>query len=160
MNSANATDRSDPGKSHSDSAIEPGGTTGPANGAAPGGTILVIDDDDTVTEITKRILTRKGYRVLKASNGLDGIAFLKREKKVDLVILDLIMPRLSGSETLSEIRHFRKDIPVLISSGFCESQAITLFDGHTPDGYVKKPFRAAALVEAVRNAMSPREQDA
>ncbi|MCK4935454.1 MAG: response regulator [Elusimicrobiales bacterium] len=78
--------------------------------------ILVIDDDVTVRKICAGVLKRKGYRVLTASGGEDGLKILK-ETVIKIVVLDLTMPRVTGLEVLKEIRELSKKVFVIILTG-------------------------------------------
>jgi CheY-like chemotaxis protein len=125
-----------------------GGRTGDelrrARGAA---TILVIDDDEDVRHFIAAGLEEYGHEVIEAADGVEGIEKYGASKP-DLVILDYIMPGLSGAEVAEHILATRADQPILFVSGYNETDAIRRV---APDAnMLAKPFRAAALEEAVR----------
>jgi PAS domain S-box-containing protein len=130
----------------------------PSPPAAPvrGGqeTILLVDDQEMIRELGERILQPYGYHVLTAADGVEALRLYRRWSQViDLVILDLLMPGLSGLETLRELRQIKPDVRVLISSGYYADK-----EGHAPDcngavGRVSKPYHPEQLARAVRLAL-------
>jgi PAS domain S-box-containing protein len=118
------------------------------------GTVLVIDDEDLVRKMARAALECHGYRVLEAQHGGDAVAqFRERHREIDLVVLDLTMPVMSGEETLLELRRLRSDISVLLSSGFSETEATRRFEKAKLAGFLQKPYTSTQLARAVRNAM-------
>ncbi len=116
-------------------------------------TILVIDDDDDVREFIAASLAEFGHNVLTASDGKEGIDRFV-EAGPDLVILDFVMPGLSGAEVAAHIKATKPDQRILFVSGYSETDAIRKV---APDAEIlAKPFRAAVLDEAVREAMETR----
>jgi CheY-like chemotaxis protein len=114
--------------------------------------VLVIDDDPDVRSFIVASLEDQGYRVREASDGRGGLAALERETP-DLVVLDFIMPGLSGADVARQIRAKRPDQPILFVSGYSETEAVKRT---APDATVlAKPFRADALHKAVRGALAP-----
>jgi len=113
--------------------------------------ILVIDDDPDVRGFIVNSLEEQGYRVRQASDGREGLAALEREVP-DLVVLDFIMPGLSGAEVARQIRAKRPDQPILFVSGYSETDAVKRTAPDAP--LLAKPFRADALQKAVRGALT------
>jgi signal transduction histidine kinase len=114
-------------------------------------TILVIDDEEVVLATVARMLSSLGYRVLTAAGGEAGLALLAdRCDEVELVLLDLSMPRLSGQEVYERIRRDDGALPVLIFTGYAAA------DRH-PEGVpvVHKPFTMQSLARAVRGTLEP-----
>jgi CheY-like chemotaxis protein len=129
-----------------------GGKTGDelrrSRGAA---TVLVIDDDQDVRHFIANSLEEYGHDVIEAADGIEGIAKFGA-RGADLVIIDYIMPGLSGAEVAGHILATRPDQPILFVSGYNETDAIRRV---SPDAFIlSKPFRAAALEDAVRAALS------
>jgi PAS domain S-box-containing protein len=115
-----------------------------------GGSVLVIDDDPDVREFVAVTLEDLGYEVRAACEGAEGLAAFAHEAP-DLVIVDFLMPGLSGADVAREIRAARPDQPILFVSGYNETDAIRQA---APDAaLLAKPFRAEALDEAVRTAL-------
>ena len=114
--------------------------------------VLVIDDDPDVRAFIVASLEEQGYRVRDAADGREGLAAIEREVP-DLVILDFIMPGLSGAEVARQIRAKRADQPILFVSGYSETEAVKRTAPEAP--LLAKPFRADALQKAVRGALTP-----
>src|SRR3982750_4793306 len=125
---------------------------GPAAHAAPAPLlVLVIDDDPDVRAFIADSLEEQGYEVRQASSGRKGIAEIEREEP-DLVVLDFIMPGLSGADVARKIRGKRPGLPILFVSGYSEPEAARRA---APDSLLRrKPFRAEALHKAVRGALT------
>jgi PAS domain S-box-containing protein len=114
--------------------------------------VLVIDDDPDVRGFIVTSLEEQGYRVREASDGREGLDAFERETP-DLVVLDFIMPGLSGADVARRIRAKRPDQPILFVSGYSETEAVKRT---APDAVLlAKPFRAEALQKAVRSALAP-----
>lgn len=110
-------------------------------------TILVIDDDEDVRHFIAASLEEYGHDVIEAADGMDGIEWFGSNNP-DLVIIDYIMPGLSGAEVAAYIVATKPDQPILFVSGYSETDEIRKV---APDAHIlAKPFRAAALEDAVR----------
>jgi len=115
-------------------------------------TVLVIDDDQDVRHFIAASLEEYGHEVVEAGDGVEGIERFGASRP-DLVIIDYIMPGLSGAEVAAHIIATKPDQPILFVSGYSETDEIRKV---TPNaGILFKPFRAAALEEAVRAALAP-----
>ncbi|MEO5774342.1 MAG: PAS domain S-box protein [Sphingomicrobium sp.] len=114
--------------------------------------IMVIDDDPDVRGFVVASLEEQGFDVREASEGRNGLRQLAKQS-ADLVILDFIMPGLSGAEIASRIRVTRPDQPILFVSGYSETDAVRRVAPDAP--LLAKPFRAEALTKAVRAALTP-----
>lgn len=121
--------------------------------------ILVADDDPAVRELWVEGLTRAGYRVLSADNGLEALGLMQAIIP-DLMILDLRMPGLSGEDILKELRGsaMLKRIPVLIISGFLDGDP-SVGEGLNIVARLPKPIRMSSLLETVAGALKPRSGD-
>ena len=130
------------------------GAEEPASAAVPFAplSILVVDDDPDVRGFIVTSLEEQGYRVREASDGREGLAAVERETP-DLVVLDFIMPGLSGADVARQIRAKRPDQPILFVSGYSETDAVKRIAPDAP--LLAKPFRAEALQKAVRGALTP-----
>ncbi len=124
-----------------------------ASSTPPWGTILVVDDDDTVRLAATEILDYEGYKVLEAEDGVEALAvFDSHRTEIDAVVLDLTMPRMDGVETFRELRNRRDDLPILLSSGYGES-AVDRLPSRTNARYLRKPYTPTELLEAVAKVM-------
>jgi two-component system, cell cycle sensor histidine kinase and response regulator CckA len=117
-------------------------------------TILVIDDEQNIREFAKRVLESSGLTVLLAADGLDGLkVFEKHQDEIGAVFVDLTMPRMGGFETSQELQKLRPGLPVVLISGYSIKEAIRNSEGQGIIGCVQKPFHAADLLSAVRQAL-------
>jgi two-component system cell cycle sensor histidine kinase/response regulator CckA len=116
------------------------------------GTILLVEDEATVRAVAERALTRHGYTVLLAENGEAAIEILDREKRVDLMISDVVMPTMDGPTTAREARLRQPDLPILFISGYAEEQLRQSIDLDRV-AFLAKPFSVQQLAEATRDAL-------
>ncbi|MDQ3298924.1 MAG: ATP-binding protein [Myxococcota bacterium] len=116
---------------------------------AHGGTILVVDDDDTIRRVTERVLRRAGLEVLVAASGPDALALAASyESSIDVLLTDLVMPGMSGRDLARELSTVRPDTKVLFMSGYHQ---------HTPleaAQFLAKPFHRDELLDKVRRAIT------
>ena len=118
-------------------------------------TVLVVDDDTMVRETLVQMLQLLGYDVLAADDGSRAIEVCaSRGAEVDLILLDLSMPNLSAGETIRQVREQGTSCPVILMSGFVESEAGRLLDATLLAGFLQKPFPPELLLETVRGAIS------
>jgi CheY-like chemotaxis protein len=116
-------------------------------------TVLVVDDDEVVRSLTCQMLEEAGYEVLVAADGLEAIeTFNDSPASVDMVLLDMTMPHMDGRTTFEKLRALRDDIPVIVSSGFNEQDAMDRFRDAMPSGFLQKPYRLTELIDAVKKA--------
>jgi PAS domain S-box-containing protein len=116
------------------------------------GAVLIVDDEDIVRETARAALERYGYKVLVAADGPEALECLQNEPEIKLVLLDLTMPVMSGEEALHEIHRLRPGLPVILSSGYNEIEAIRRFQGQNLSGFLQKPFTCERLAEKVKAA--------
>ena len=140
-------------------AVDGGGGGAQEASAAPEveqskGTVLVIDDEETVRQVTQRALGRIGFDVLVARDGQEGVeTFRAHTDAIVCVLLDLTMPRMSGEEAFHEMRRIRSATPVIIMSGYSEQDTMERFAGRPPNGFIQKPYDLATLYAAIRAAL-------
>ena len=127
----------------------------PPTGAFQGtGTILVVDDESAVRRLAQVILEQRGYSVLVAADGREGVdMFRDNAAGIVAVLLDMTMPVMSGKEAFRLIREIRPDVPVIVSTGYTELVAIEQFGAGAAIGFVQKPYTVAKLVEKIRAAI-------
>jgi signal transduction histidine kinase/CheY-like chemotaxis protein len=122
----------------------------PADARPGSGTILVIDDEESVREVARTSLELAGYGVVLAKDGIEGVeTFRSRKGDVAAAVVDVSMPRMSGEETLVRLRALDPALPVLLTSGYTEQAARESLTARAAAAFIQKPFRAAQLVEAV-----------
>ena len=123
------------------------------------GLVLVIDDEEIVRAVSSRMLKMIGFEPLLATNGREGAdLFASRADEIAAVMLDLTMPVLDGTATLTELRRVRADVRVLLMSGFTEHDALARFAGKGLAGFLQKPFRSDELRTALRAMFEPPEK--
>jgi len=119
------------------------------------GTILVIDDEELIRITASALLRSMGYRVILATNGLEGVStFSEAKDEIDLIILDMIMPVMGGRETFTKLREIDPAIPVIIASGFAKEEDLTALKKDGVIGFLNKPFRRAELAELISTVVS------
>lgn len=119
-------------------------------------TVLLVDDELGVRAVAEGILKIKGYKVVVADNGEEALEILGRmDGEIDLVMLDLTMPKLSGAETFAAMRRGNaRNIPVLICSGYLlEPEEFQRQTGYLPDAVLQKPYDIATLAKTVREVL-------
>jgi CheY-like chemotaxis protein len=116
-------------------------------------TVLLADDEEPVRDLGRTILEGYGYRVLAARDGQDAVEVYRREReRIDLVILDLTMPRVSGRDALRQLLKIDPRVRVLLASGYGTEHVPDEDREHT-HGFVGKPYRPEDLARAVRAAL-------
>jgi two-component system, cell cycle sensor histidine kinase and response regulator CckA len=126
---------------------------GPAH-ATEAGTVLVVDDEEFVRELGARVLEKAGYTVLQASNGEEALEICKAQcERIDLVIMDLIMPGMGGRECLTELLRICPQLNVMIASGYSGDASVNECLNLGAKSFVNKPFRVQQLLEEVRSVL-------
>jgi len=117
-------------------------------------TVLVIDDEVAVRQTAKSALESYGYRVVVAANGKEGLSlFQALGEVIDIVVLDMTMPVMSGAETLARLHGIRPSLRIVLSSGYNEAEATRQFTDKGLAGFVQKPYTAAVLAETIKLAL-------
>lgn len=123
------------------------------------GSILLIDDEELIRITASAILNSLGYEVITAENGLEGINLFKENiNKIDLVILDMIMPVMNGRETFTAIRKINPEVPVIIASGFTKDDEMFTLKNQGLSGFIQKPYSRLELAEIVYSNISQRDE--
>lgn len=118
------------------------------------GTILLVDDDQQVRALGQRLLQRLGYQVIVVAGGREAIDYLKSHpKEVDLVILDLILPDLSGRETFYRLRELDPDLKILIYSAYSLDEEVHQLLEKGAVGFLQKPYRLAVLSQKIASIL-------
>ena len=112
------------------------------------GRILLVDDDETLLELLKLILTSRGHEVTTAVDGQEAIELLQTER-FDLIITDIVMPRMGGSQLNERLTADRGEIPVLFMSGYATNDPKAAFSIDRNKAILSKPFLPGALVARV-----------
>ena len=117
-------------------------------------TILLVDDADMILDVGKEILEALGYTAFIARSGKEAIEVYENNKeKIDLIILDMIMPGMGGGEVYDQLKEINRDIKVLLSSGYSiEGQATEILKQGC-DGFIQKPFNIEKLSCKIREIL-------
>jgi len=116
------------------------------------GTVLLVDDEETVIGIGAEMLKELGFDVLTAMDGREALeVFAQHQEKICCIILDLTMPHLDGEQTFRELRQLKPDVKVIMSSGYNEQEINQRFAGKGLAGFIQKPYRLSMLKETIRN---------
>jgi CheY-like chemotaxis protein len=119
------------------------------------GTVLVVDDEEDVRRVARRMLEESGFTVLTANDGREALdVFREHSDAIVAVVLDLTMPFLSGEGVFREMRRMRADARVILSSGYNEQEAIDRFAGKGLAGFLQKPYRSETLLETLHEIMN------
>jgi CheY-like chemotaxis protein len=119
------------------------------------GTILLIDDEKMILDVGLKLLEELGYTVLSAMSGQEAIdVFQKDQDSIDLVIMDMIMPGMGGSETFDRLRKINPAVKVLLSSGYSINGQATKIIRRGCDGFIQKPYNMNQLAEKVQKILA------
>ncbi len=115
------------------------------------GTVLVVDDEEPVRYVCKLILEQHGITVLTAEDGKQALKIYQENRgQVDLILLDMMMPQMSGEETLKLLRDLDDKVRIILSSGFSE-QDLQRDMEIRPNAFIQKPYLPEELVRTVRD---------
>jgi len=115
-------------------------------------TILLVEDEDMLRGLIRELLEIKGYAVLEASQGVEALELLKaRDESVDLILTDVVMPQMSGSELVERLRKDQPDLKVIFMSGYTGANNAAIHKSLEMPGvaFLQKPFRLNVLISQV-----------
>jgi len=129
--------------------------------------ILVVDDEQMVLSLFRRVLTEGGYELVSAQSGFECLDLFRRDPEAyDLVLLDLAMPFMDGEETFERLRRISATIDVILTTGFCEEWRLERMMKAGLSGYLRKPLRndeilrlAASIIARAKGKQSIRSRD-
>jgi two-component system cell cycle sensor histidine kinase/response regulator CckA len=117
-------------------------------------TVLLVDDEDIIIDVGKQMLDKMGYEVLLAGSGKEAIEIYKdQQDRIDLVILDMVMPGMSGGETFERLREINPGQKVLLSSGYSINGRAAEIMERGCDGFMQKPFNMIQLSQKIRGIL-------
>ncbi len=121
--------------------------------------VLMIEDEETLRTPVAKILQRHGFSVHEAADGNAAIAFYRaKAAKIDVVLLDMMLPSMSGSDVLAELQLIRSDVKVILTSAYDRQSVMDCVIGQKPWGYIRKPYSPSELAELLRTACSGEER--
>ena len=119
-------------------------------------TVLLIDDDEMVADVGEQILNKYGYQVVSAKSGKEAIeVYMANQDRIDMVILDMIMPEMSGEETYGQLKMINPKVKVLLSSGCSIDGQANKILKQGCNGFIQKPFNISELLEKIRQILAP-----
>ncbi|MBW2565180.1 MAG: response regulator [Deltaproteobacteria bacterium] len=114
------------------------------------GTILLVDDEEMIIGVGKQMIKRLGYDVLTAGGGKEAIKIYKENKdKIDLVVLDMIMPVMGGGKTFEKLKEINSNVRVLLSSGYSLNNQASEIMTKGCTGFIQKPFYMKELSQKI-----------
>ena len=117
-------------------------------------TILIVDDHETIWDFLIEALQQLGYSVLLAENGLDAVEIYRENPhEIDLVLLDMIMPKAGGHQTFFQIRAIDPEAKILLSSGFVSEEEVQDLLAQGACGFLPKPHRLPVVAKAIRDVL-------
>lgn len=126
--------------------------------AAAGISILVVDDETTVRRFAARVLQREGYAVVEARDGIEALELLSQGTlAIEVVVSDIVMPRLNGVELMQTLAASNPDLPVILMSGYAPA-ALAELGIAAPCAIIPKPFPSDRLLEEVRRCIGHRDR--
>jgi two-component system, cell cycle sensor histidine kinase and response regulator CckA len=124
--------------------------------AGAGVSVLVVDDETAVRRFAARVLQREGFEVFEASDGVEALEIVKAsDSSIDVVVSDIVMPRLNGVELMQALATLRPDLPVILMSGYATA-ALSELGIAAPCSILMKPFQAERLLAEVQRCVSRR----
>ena len=118
--------------------------------ASGSGTVLLVEDEEAVRHLARRVLVANGYRVLEASNGEDALlVWQKHSAEIDVLVTDVVMPKLGGQGLVNRLRLERPHLSVVFCSGYSDNMMTPVSDDDPHTAFLAKPFTLHGLVERV-----------
>lgn len=115
--------------------------------------ILLVDDEEMLSDLLAELLESNDYNVIKVSSGKEALRVLTEEIKVDLLIIDYNMPEMTGLETIEKIRKLDLDMPVILSSGINDLDADEIMDKYKINSLVQKPYVFETMLETIQKVI-------
>lgn len=119
--------------------------------------ILIVDDEPNILQLLETGLTRLGYAVVAADTGEKALqSFRTMSDLIDVAILDLQLPGMSGKEILKDLKAMKPDLKIIISTGFDRERALGDISPYIPEGFIQKPYMLSVLKETLREILTPK----
>jgi PAS domain S-box-containing protein len=116
--------------------------------------ILVVDDEDPILNLAQKLLTRSGYRVLLAGNGVEAVSlYTRRRSEIDLVLTDMVMPLMDGPATINALKSFNPNIKIIGSSGMVSENGLAKAKEAGILHFIPKPYTAETLLGTIREVL-------
>jgi two-component system cell cycle sensor histidine kinase/response regulator CckA len=120
------------------------------------GTVLIIDENEVLCNVVSIALRTQGFHVFEAYDGQAGVdLFQIHEAVIDVIVMDLTLPRLSGREALRQLVQIRRGVKVIVTSSFSRDSAWRALGGLHPWGFLQKPYLSSELIDLLQKACKP-----
>lgn len=122
--------------------------------------VLVVDDEAPIREVAQSMLLKHNYRVMVAADGIDAIAqYAQHHTEIDVVLMDMQMPTLSGETTIQTLRKINPQLKVIVTSGLLVDEPFALSLGQCVKAFLQKPFSSDTLLRVLQNILQEKSQD-
>jgi PAS domain S-box-containing protein len=122
--------------------------------------ILVVDDEEHVSELISRMLDHLGYKSMVVHTGQEALTLMKKKEKFDAIILDMNMPTMSGKETFLKLKEIRPDMRVVVSTGYSNESLEPTEMSKQVDGFLQKPYQLEELSKVLREVFDGKRDEA
>ncbi len=123
-------------------------------------TVLLVDDEDMILDVGRDLLEKLGYEVLTVKSGIEAIEIYRtNQKKIDIVILDMVMPKMGGGDTYEKLRDIDPAVKVLLSSGYSIDGQASKILSRGCDGFIQKPFDIKSLSLEIRKILDNKSKN-
>jgi PAS domain S-box-containing protein len=126
-------------------------TSGDSNSWKGSGTVLLVDDEETIRAIGSDMLRELGFQVVTAEDGRHAMEIFRERDDFSFVILDLTMPHMDGEQCFRELKQLRPDVKVIMSSGYNEQEVTQKFVGKGLAGFIQKPYKLSMMRDVISN---------
>ena len=134
--------------------------TNPTASGSDKQTILLVDDEQMITDAIGALLVKVGYRVICASGGKEAVQVVEQSSEdISLVILDMLMPDLDGQKTFHRIKKIQPKLPVLMASGYNHHDQLSDIMQNGCKGFIQKPYSLAQLHPTIQNILTETSED-
>ncbi|MDQ6611078.1 MAG: response regulator, partial [Gemmatimonadota bacterium] len=117
---------------------------------AGSGTILIVEDEEAVRNLSRRVLVAHGYKVLEAGNGEDALQVWRdHAQEIDVLITDVVMPKIGGPALVERLRIDRPELAVIFCSGYSDNMLFPAAEENAHTAFLGKPFTLQGLLERV-----------
>ena len=119
------------------------------------GVVLLVDDDEIIRQVAKRMLKKMGFEVLLAVSGEEALTQLEDNKdRITCILLDLTMPGMDGEEAFRELKNIKQDVKIILSSGYNEQDIVERFIGRGLAGFIQKPYQTETLAAELKRILA------
>jgi two-component system, cell cycle sensor histidine kinase and response regulator CckA len=116
-------------------------------------TVLLVEDDDQVRAFVRTLLSNDGYKVIEGRTGEEGLRVAKDAERIDLLLADMLLPELSGSDLAEKLLDQRPGLKILFMTGYVEGEIVQRCINELGASFLDKPFLPSALLQRVRDAI-------